>query len=55
MFHWCKREVRWATDWIMKAHVVNGQIAQYPRPNTWGPTDQFVVKVRSVTLSPWTL
>jgi hypothetical protein len=45
MLHWCKREVRWTADYVMKAHLINGQIAKSPRPNVWGPTDQFVVMV----------
>ena len=47
MMHWCKREVKFAADWVMKAHVQNGKIAPYPRSRKWGANDQFVAMARA--------
>lgn len=44
--HWCKREVKWAADYLMKAHIKGGQIAPYPRTREWSLNDEYVVMVR---------
>lgn len=41
MMHWCKREVQWAADWLMKTHITSG-----PKSDKWKEADQLVVMVR---------
>lgn len=53
MLHWCKWEVRWGADWLLKTHV---RSKDSKGPNTWtiGPNgDKFVVMVRSESNPCW--
>jgi hypothetical protein len=41
LLYWCKREIRWAADWLLKTHRFNG--AQ--RPAKWNSdTDHLVIQ-----------
>lgn len=43
MLYWCKREVKWAADYLMKMHLY----ANSTRPSTWdSETDNLVIQVR---------
>jgi hypothetical protein len=50
MLYWCKREVKWGTDYLLKLHLYEGST----RPSTWNDkTDRLVVMVRASRLSFW--
>jgi hypothetical protein len=42
LLYWCKREVKWGTDYLLKLHLYEGTT----RPSTWNSdTDQLVIMV----------
>jgi hypothetical protein len=41
MLHWCEREVRWASDWLLKTYIPGAGTPV----GKWGPKDQFVAMV----------
>jgi hypothetical protein len=43
MLFWCKREVKWAAESLLKAHQYQGG----SRPDKWNDGDQMVVQVRA--------
>lgn len=42
MMHWCKREVEWAAEWLLKTHVASGGDG-----GGWQAGDRLVLMVRS--------
>jgi hypothetical protein len=43
MLYWCKREVKWAIDYLLRTHVFPGT----ERPSVWNDaTDKLVLMVR---------
>jgi hypothetical protein len=45
MLHWCEREVKWASDWLLKTYVPGAGTPV----GKWGPKDQFVAMVSIMT------
>ena len=43
MLHWCEREVRWASEWLLKTYLPGNGTAL----GKWGTGDKFVAMVRS--------
>jgi hypothetical protein len=41
MLHWCEREVKWASDWLLKTYIPGAGTPV----GKWGPKDQFVAMV----------
>lgn len=49
LLHWCKREVRWAMDYLLIAHRFSGS----ERPSNWtDATDKLVLMVRPLPSHP---
>jgi hypothetical protein len=47
MLHWCEREVRWASNWLLKTYIPgNGT-----QVGKWGPQDKFVAMVSSTGIA----
>jgi hypothetical protein len=42
MLFWCKREVKWAAEYLLKAHIYKGN----RRSSTWRSGDSLVLNVR---------
>ena len=45
MLHWCEREGRWASDWLLKTYLPGNGTAL----GEWGTDDRFVAMVRPIT------
>ena len=44
LLYWCKREVKWAADYLMKLHIYDSAT----RPSVWdSETDNLVIMVRA--------
>lgn len=50
MMYWCKREVRWGAEYLLKTHVTKGGAGS---KETFDGDDKFVIMVRSCLWSHW--
>ena len=44
--HWCKREMRWAADWLFRAYLWEGKSDGDRPPTKWGKNDKLVIMAR---------